>query len=126
MTTQTIILIGLFICHFLADYTHLSNTWMLNAKQLGKPLFPIFTHSGVHTILMFLFLTFFINDLGLILKLSLFQLVTHFLIDTLKGRMNNWFPSLQNSKNKWHWIIFGFDQLLHSIIIIIMSVYAIV
>ena len=32
---QTQILIGLFICHFLADYTHLSTAWMLNAKRLG-------------------------------------------------------------------------------------------
>ncbi len=49
---QTYILIGLFICHFLADYTHLSTNWMLNAKRLGKPLHPILIHAMVHTLLM--------------------------------------------------------------------------
>ncbi len=122
---QTTILICLFTCHFLADYTYLSTAWMLNAKRLGKPLFPIFTHAGMHTILMFLLLVFFINDLGLVLKLSAFQLTTHFLIDVWKGKMNGWFPSLQSPANKWHWIVFGFDQLLHAIVIIVMSLYAV-
>jgi hypothetical protein len=121
---QTIILIGLFICHWLADYTHLSTAWMLNAKRLGKPLFPIFAHAEMHTILMFLFLVYFTDDLGIILKLSVFQLVTHFLIDVWNGRMNGWFPALQNPANKWHWIVFGFDQLLHALVIIYMSYYA--
>jgi hypothetical protein len=122
---QTTILIGLFICHFLADYTHLSTAWMLNAKRLGKPLFPIFAHAGIHTILMFLFLVFFTNNLELVLNLSAFQLNTHFLIDVWKGRMNGWFPALQSPANKWHWIVFGFDQLLHAIVIIVMSLYAV-
>lgn len=60
-------------------------------------------------------------DLNLVLELSLIQLVTHFLIDLWKGRMNKWFPSLQSPTNKWHWVIFGFDQLLHSLIIIFMT-----
>jgi hypothetical protein len=120
---QTQILIGLFICHWLADYTHLSTDWMLNAKRLGKPLFPIFVHSSMHAILMFLFLVFFTNDLGLVLKLSLFQLITHFLIDVWKGRMNGWFPALQSPANKWHWIVFGFDQLLHALVIIFCSFF---
>ena len=122
---QTQILIGLFICHFLADYTHLSTSWMLNAKRLGKPLFPIFAHAGMHAILMFLFLVLFTNDLGLVLKLSVFQLVTYFLIDLLKGRMNGWLSAIQSPANKWHWFVFGFDQLLHSIVIILMSFYAV-
>ena len=122
---QTQILIGLFICHFLADYTHLSTAWMLNAKRLGKPLFPIFAHAGMHTILMFLFLVWFNYDLELVLKLSAFQLITHFLIDVWKGRMNGWFTSLQSPANKWHWIVFGFDQLLHALVIIGMSLYAV-
>jgi hypothetical protein len=121
---QTQILIGLFICHFLADYTHLSSNWMLSAKRLGKPLFPIFAHAGMHTILMFITLIYFDVDLKLTLELSAFQLTTHFLIDLWKGRMNGWFASLQSPANKWHWIIFGFDQFLHALVIIIMSYLA--
>jgi len=116
---QTQILIGLFICHWLADYTHLSTAWMLNAKRFGRPSFPILVHASVHTLLMSLVLL----CLGVqnILVLASFQLLTHFLIDTLKGKMNLWFPALQSPANKWHWVVFGFDQLLHALVIIAMA-----
>lgn len=122
---QTQILLALFTCHFLADYTHLSTSFMLNAKRLGKPFYPIFLHALVHAILMFLSLNllFGIKD-NLLIGLFSFQLITHFLIDVWKGRMNGWFPSLQSPANKWHWIVFGFDQLLHAFVIILMSLYA--
>lgn len=123
--TQTTILIGLFICHFLADYTHLSTAWMLNAKRFGKPLFPIFIHAAMHTMLMSLVLGWFIGFTNDWAYLVIFQWVTHFLIDVWKGRMNSWFPALQSPANKWHWIVFGFDQLLHALVIITMSVYAV-
>jgi Protein of unknown function (DUF3307) len=133
---QTQILIGLFICHFLADYTHLSTAWMLNAKRLGKPFYPIFCHALVHAFIMGLFLKLhfyftktvynpFNFEFTIIDKLFLFQLITHFLIDVWKGRMNGWFPALQSPANKWHWVVFGFDQLLHAIVIIIMTYYAV-
>ena len=126
---QTQILIGLFICHFLADYTHLSTAWMLNAKRLGKPFFPIFVHATIHSILMGFFLQFYVKSNNVfnekLFILIAFQLVTHFLIDVWKGRMNGWFPALQSPANKWHWIVFGFDQLLHALVIIGMSLYAV-
>lgn len=116
-----IILIGLFVCHFLADYTHLSTDQMLSAKRLGKQLGPIAYHALVHALLM---LAFLIISTRIDLKLFyaiIFQFATHFIIDTLKGRMNGWFPSLQSPANKWHWVLFGFDQLLHAIVIIVMA-----
>jgi Protein of unknown function (DUF3307) len=123
---QTQILIGLFICHFLADYTHLSTAWMLNAKRLGKPLYPIFTHAFIHASLMLVLLALVFGLSGFKLAaLFGFQLITHFLIDVWKGRMNGWFPALQSPANKWHWIVFGFDQLLHALVIIGMSLYAV-
>ena len=123
---QTTILVGLFICHFLADYTHLSTAWMLNAKRLGKPLYPIFTHAFIHASLMLALLALVFGFSGFKLAaLFGFQLVTHFLIDIWKGRMNGWFPILQSPANKWHWIVFGFDQLLHALVIITMSLYAV-
>lgn len=123
---QTQILIGLFICHTLADYTHLSTAWMLNAKRLGKPLYPIFTHAFIHASLMIvlLALAFGFSGYKLVVLFS-FQLITHFLIDTWKGRMNGWFEKLQSPANKWHWIVFGTDQFLHALVIILMSWYAV-
>lgn len=122
---MTTLLILLFICHFLADYTHLSTNWMLSAKRLGSPLFPIFIHACVHAGLMGITLMWYsvyvdrIHIYGWIFLVH-FQLISHFLIDVWKGKVNVWFPSLQNPANKWHWIVFGFDQLLHAIVIILM------
>ena len=122
---QTQILIGLFICHFLADYTHLSTDWMLNAKRLGKPIYPIFTHAFIHASLMLVLLALVFGLSGFKLALLfVFQLITHFLIDVWKGRMNGWVPTLQSPANKWHWVVFGFDQLLHAIVIILMVKFA--
>ena len=120
-----VVLIALFICHFLADYTHLSTNWMLSAKRLGTPLFPIAAHAFIHALLMFLVMVIIIDNENplLIISLTLFQFATHFGIDVLKGKMNYWFPSLQNPANKLHWYMFGFDQLLHAIVIIIMASY---
>ena len=119
---ETLLLISLFFCHFLADYTHLSTAWMLGAKRLGRPIIPILAHASVHAFLMMLVLWFFLdhNQGYLLLKLVLFQLLTHFTIDLWKGRMNAWFPSLQSPANKWHWIVFGADQFFHAVIIILM------
>lgn len=127
VSMQTQVLIVLFFCHFLADYTHLSTAWMLGAKKLGTPLIPILTHAGVHAILMLITLCFmFAPEKGEeILYVALFQLVTHFLIDVWKGKMNYWFPSLQNPANIWHWIIFGIDQYFHALVIILISWYII-
>ncbi len=87
------LLILLFLCHFLADYTHLSTKWMLDAKRIGKPLWPILCHAGNH--------------------------------DVLKGKCNVWFPSAANPANKLHWILFGFDQFLHAVVIILMAYFVI-
>ena len=118
---KTEILLLLFGCHWLADYTHLSTAWMLNAKRLGKPIIPIIAHASVHGILMGIVLIFFLpTNEPLYWNLLSLQVITHFLIDLWKGRMNGWFPSLQSPANKGHWIIFGLDQYFHAIIIIIM------
>lgn len=133
---QTQILIGLFFCHLVADYTHLSTSWMLNAKRFGTPLFPIFIHAFVHAILMSIFLeSYFLYTItdynplewnfSMVDKLFLLQLITHFSIDTWKGKMSSWFPKIQSPSNKWHWVVFGIDQYLHTLVIIVMSFYSV-
>jgi len=119
---QTIILLSLFFSHFICDFTYLSTNWMLDAKRFGKPLYPIFIHSTVHAVgqLLILSLLFGITGQKLMI-LFLIQLISHFLIDTWKGKMNGWLPILQSPSNKEHWIIFGFDQFLHAVVIIFMS-----
>lgn len=121
---NTILLISLFFCHFLADYTHLSTAWMLNAKRFGKPLSPILAHACMHGILMFFPLILCLGICWWVVALVWFQIVTHFVIDVWKGRMNGWFPSLVSPANKWHWVVFGADQFLHALVIILMVHFA--
>ena len=115
----------LLVCHYFADYSHLSSKWMLRAKSTGSPVFPIFGHALIHGILMFSVLCVFMKiyrfPLRIMVDLSLVQIITHFLIDTWKGRMNVWFPSVSQPQNRSHWYLFGFDQLLHQLIIIFMA-----
>jgi hypothetical protein len=112
------LLIGLNICHFIGDYTHFSTGTMLSAKRIGKPLLPIFKHAAVHACLMGPLLVLCAHNWY---WLVLFELVTHFIIDVLKGRLNGWFPKLSNPANKFHWYIFGADQFLHQLVIIIIA-----
>jgi hypothetical protein len=115
-------LIVLNLCHWAADYTHLSTGWMLNAKRLGKPFFPILAHAGVHALLFFLAVLALHGIEGALISAAI-QLPTHFFIDVLKGRMNGWFPSIQSPSNKFHWWAFGADQFLHQLVIIVITYF---
>jgi hypothetical protein len=118
-----VLLVLLLITHWLADYTHLSTKWMLNAKAAGRPWPPIFAHAAVHAVLVLAVLVAFV-DLPRALGLALFQLVSHFLIDLGKGKISVCFPVLKNPCNQWHWYLFGLDQLLHQIVLVIISAAA--
>lgn len=121
------LIIQLFFVHWIADYTHLSTDWMLKAKRTGTPLLPIFTHAMVHAGLMAIVLRFHLGspnsfwEFTVFDKCVLLQLISHFLIDVWKGKMNVWFPPLTNPANKFHWYVFGFDQYLHALIIILIT-----
>ena len=118
---QTTLLLVLFFCHWMADFTHLSTTWMLDAKRLGKPLLPILAHACIHGALMFLALTIICPvPFAQWLALIVFQIVSHFLIDVWKGRMNGWFPNLLNPANKFYWWLLGIDQYFHTVVIVLM------
>lgn len=117
---EPLLLILLFVCHYLADYTHLSTPDMLAAKRVGYPYYPIFTHAAIHASLMHTVIAFYGVSNIVLLSCSLLQLSSHFIIDVLKGKMNVWFPSVANPANKEHWYIFGLDQLLHHCVIVAM------
>lgn len=128
---SSILLLALFFCHFLADYTHLSTNKMLAAKRLGTPLWPIFQHAFVHALLMGIVIeaymyytivdyTCFTLSFTIPDNCFLLQLFSHFIIDVWKGKMNKWFPSMSDPRNKSHWYLFGIDQLFHACVIIFM------
>ena len=115
-------LVLMLIAHFLGDYTHLSTPKMLAAKRFGKPIGPIWDHAVVHGVLMFLAIVPYANSMHLnyhyMVYGVLFETATHLIIDVLKGKCNVWFPEVADPKNKAHWYVFGFDQLLHQVVIV--------
>lgn len=120
--TAFIALIVLNVCHWAADFTHLSTDWMLNAKKYGKPLYPIFIHALVHAILFFVSV-WCLYDLDKAIFAGILQWTSHFFIDLFKGKLNYFFRQLEDPTNKFHWWVFGADQLLHHFIILLTVYY---
>lgn len=121
-----ILLILLQIVHFFADFTHLSTDWMLKAKSIGKPFFPILCHGLVHGALVFLVLTMFVPLYVAILLGFGLEAPLHTLIDIGKGKLSEKYPFLADNKNKWHWWLFGADQYLHFLTKIIIAAIALI
>jgi hypothetical protein len=112
------LLASLFTCHWLADYTPLSTPSMLKAKATGTPWFPIMMHGTTHGVLMGLTVLVFTQDLFLSVFVLTLQGLTHWAIDTVKGRCNVWFPAVKDTTKYFHWVVFGLDQLLHAVVIL--------
>ena len=117
---MALLIILLLFCHYLADFTHLIRPEMLQAKQFGTPLFPIFIHACVQGTLMFVVLLFF-TEFQTVLFLTAIEIITHFAIDIWKGKMNVWFPQFSSPTKQEYWYIFGFDQFLHQSVIVFLA-----
>lgn len=109
------------ICHFLGDYTHLSMPYMLKAKATGSPWLPIFHHSWIHAVLMCGATCIITPDKNMWCFVTGIQLLSHFIIDTLKGKCNVWFPHLKDISKYPHWYVFGLDQFAHQLVIITLA-----
>lgn len=125
MLTVIIICVGLQIIHYIADYVTPSMA-MITAKKYGRPVLPIFEHAYHHG----MFVAAFLLVVGLAIGLSdnsiaiwsgMFTMSTHFLIDLLKGRLTKRFSSIDGFDKKGYWVYMGFDQLLHQIVIIMIT-----
>ena len=122
---NTLLLLALLACHYLADFC-LTTSKMIQAKADGKNIWPILLHAGVHALLVGVCLLFFGVSLKLMLLLILAEHVTHFLVDTGKGCITARFPKLADMRQKPYWMLYGFDQLLHQLVIVGIWYYAII
>lgn len=109
----------LFLCHFLADFG-LTSPAMIKAKADGRNPWPILLHASIHAGLVALCLLFWQTSWQLLLLMTLMELVSHFLIDTGKGLLTARFPILADMKKKPYWMLFGLDQLLHLIVLVLI------
>lgn len=119
-----LLLITLCFCHYLADFC-LTSPSMIKAKADGLNLWPILLHASVHALLIGLCLLLWGIIWDLLLLLMSVELISHFLIDTGKGRLTSYYPLLADQQKKPYWMLYGFDQLLHLLIIVIIWNYSI-
>lgn len=117
----------LLFCHFLGDFTPLGrNARMIEAKRYGTPIMPILAHASRHAIMMLFAMKFWCwmfdvtASYSIIVWLFFFQWLMHFSIDIMKGLLTSWFPVFEDDSKEPKWILFGFDQFLHGITILLM------
>lgn len=114
------LLIILLVCHFVGDFTHCSRPWMLAAKKMGRPVGPIAAHALVHAVLMCAACLALVGIEAAIMALII-QFLTHLVIDVAKGRTSAALPVLADPTSYWFWWLFGFDQLLHSLVVVLIA-----
>lgn len=119
MMKETLLLIILLVCHYLADFCFTFPA-LIRAKADGKNLEPIALHSSVHAALVWLCLVVFGVEWKLLFLLVLLELVSHFIIDTSKARLSIRFTYLADMRHKPYWMLYGLDQLLHQFVVIII------
>ena len=116
MITVITLLLALNFAHFLGEFTPL-NKWFIEAKRYGKPLWLVAGHGAVNGALYGLAAWLFVGY-KLALLAFLIETVTHTLIDFLKGKINQWYPTAEDRTKQIHWTIMGADQFLHHAVLI--------
>jgi len=119
-----LLLIVLLVCHYLADFC-LTSPAMIRAKADGRNPWPILLHAGIHAGLVGICLLCWHSPWKPLLLLVLLELVSHFLIDTMKGRLTARFPILADMQQKPYWMLYGLDQLLHLMVLVLIWYFCI-
>jgi hypothetical protein len=123
-----IFLILSFFAHFVCDFTALSSKKMLKAKANFNSftdfenLLGIVSHASVHGFAQFLIAIPFIGWSAILF--GAIHILFHTIIDCLKPLTTNFLVS-KNIKasditNVWFWTVFGLDQFMHNLTIIII------
>lgn len=116
------VLTALAVKHFLADFA-LQTAYQ--AANKGRYLHPGgLTHVATHGVLSVAALApLTLEPFGLafsaLLMLCAAEVVAHYHIDVVKARLS---AGLDPARS-WFWIAFGFDQLLHGLTYLAMTVY---
>lgn len=108
---MTRILIFMFFLHWVADFVLQSRRV---AEEKSKHPDALFEHVGIYSLTLFAGLVWI--DLLLALQLSMTNGVCHWIIDYISSKMTTHFYTYK--KMHEFWITVGFDQFLHSAILI--------
>lgn len=116
----SLVLSALLLCHYLGDFC-LTTKSMIRAKSSGKEYLPILLHAGVHAVLMTMVLALFSVSLQGCVAAFLIELGSHFVIDTIKSKLSVMYEALRDNRRKPYWMVYGFDQLLHILVTIVLA-----
>lgn len=113
------LLIGLFAAHYLGDFTSLLTPRMLMAKREGGPVGPIALHGAIHGALAALAIGITATPQPGTLALgAAIVLFSHFAIDLARARLLAGAPAFGDASQREFWLVLGFDQLLHGVVLI--------
>lgn len=113
------LLAGLFVAHYLGDFTPLSTGRMLEAKAEGGPVSLIASHAGVQALLVGIVVAAATGfQAGLVGPAVAIEFLTHFAIDLARGRLGARFPKIRDSSNRAFWWALGLDQLAHAMVLL--------
>jgi hypothetical protein len=120
MTEQAaVLLIFLFVGHFLGDFTPLATARMLEAKLTGSPIGPIALHALVHAVLVGLAVAAIARPVPMfILAAVSVEFWTHLGLDWVKGKMSVRRPALGDPGQPIFWTALGIDQLAHALVLV--------
>ena len=123
MSTAAVVLLGaLLIGHQLGDFTPLSNRRIQQAKANGGPMGPIVLHAAVHALLVAAAVLLVAPPAPEVLALVVgLELVTHFVIDATRARLNLRAPILSDLEANPFWWALGVDQLLHGLVLVAIA-----
>jgi hypothetical protein len=126
MTDQAaILLIFLFLGHFLGDFTPLATARMLEAKLTGSPIGPIALHALVHSVLVGIAVAAIARPVPmLILAVVTIEFWTHLGLDWFRGRMTVRRPALGDPGQSVFWTALGLDQLAHAMVLVGIALLA--
>lgn len=120
MTPDLLILLLAFQAkHLIADY-YLQYPYMYQNKGAKSGwIKPLFDHAITHAVLTGVIISAYVNfntevTLELLPLLSLFDFITHFIIDRWKATRKT------DPSQSWFWKALGIDQMLHHIVGIII------
>lgn len=113
-------LVLLLFAHFCADFLF-QNKWMATNKS--KSGYPLFCHIAMYTFILLCFSLFAFNNKMDAWYFAIFNGVLHYGVDFITSKLSSYM--YRNNKmgtnaipNINFWTVIGFDQLLHTVILI--------
>ena len=120
MASQSaVLLVLLFVAHFLGDFTPLVTPAMLKAKTTGAPIGPFIRHAAIHGGLVALAVAAVARPgPGLLAMAASIEFGGHLAIDWIRARAGQKWPAQGNPSTQTYWTTLGLDQLAHALVLV--------